>query len=173
MYQLKLVINGVEDVFQSESMQTLVREAAEVFQSKDGNKTLLPFICQVNRKGQIIEMALNNEPADPWWLNNHPVEGGEQVNVSVLIQKINASTAKDCYDVPPEFLSGDGTCWAAVANDHVVDIIYMRIKRSANFGEFRNNAIERLKPKGKIISGMITSNKFFPRTARREQHSYE
>lgn len=168
MYKLILSRNEVEQTFQSASMQTLIREVTQVFLSKNSEKVPIPFSCKVNARGQIVEMYLQNSPEDSWWESNHPVNAKLQVKVTALITREGVESSEDFYPLPDHMHKGDGSCWVAVKNGQVLDIEYMRTTHQADFKEHRKKALDRLKPQGRILDGVVTAKRFFPKTIRLE-----
>jgi hypothetical protein len=166
MYQLTLTIDGEEDVFQSASQQTLIREVVDVFRSKNSDLYPLPFTCEVNQRGQIVTLTLENKPNEPYWIEFHPVNG-RQVQVKAVIRKEAVEQAKECFDIPSDLLNGDGNCWVAIKKGAVVDLVYMRLGKDEDFTSHREKALSRLKPQGTIIDGLITAKKFFPKASRK------
>lgn len=167
MYKLVLSRNEVEQTFQSVSIQSLIREVVEVFLSKNAEKVPIPFSCKVNARGQIVEMYLQNSPEDSWWKSNHPVNAKLQFKVTALITREGVESSEDFYLLPDHMNKGDGSCWVAVKNGQVLDIEYMRTNNQVEFKEHRINALNRLKPQGRILDGVVTAKKFFPKVMRR------
>lgn len=67
------------------------------------------------------------------------------------------------YPLPPQYPFPPGLVWAAIKGEKVVNMAYMKAPEGASYGLYRQQMRGALARDGKVLSGEVRGNCFFPR----------
>ncbi|MFA6015881.1 MAG: hypothetical protein WC742_12525 [Gallionellaceae bacterium] len=69
----------------------------------------------------------------------------------------------ESYPLPPEYPFPPGLVWAAIKDGKLVNMAYMKAPEGVSYGFYRQQMRGGLAKEGKVMSGEVRGNCFYPR----------